>query len=501
MAYSADTKIPPFKMTDNIYFVGIECASSHIIDTGDGLILIDTGYPEMAKAVKENIESFGFNVSDVKYIIHSHAHIDHAGATKELLSYMKNAKTYIGIGDEDTLAGKNELSWSNEYNYDWNSYKFTADNIMNDGDIIKLGNTEIRCVHTPGHTEGTFSFIFNTGVNGKPYTAAMQGGAGLNTLTKAYLDKYDLKYTMRKKYYDSMEKLKEYKVDIFVGNHTWNNNTGAKAKLLGDDANPFIAPCEWCDYLNKKQTELEALIYRESRELFINYAHRGASHYAPENTMMSFYLGMQMQANGIETDVHKTKDGVLVLIHDGDTVSVSGEEGVVEELTFEELQKYKVVKGELTDRIPSLEDFLQHMRFFDISFAIELKPRGIEKDVIDMLEKYGLRERCVITSIDFENVRLAKLYNPKYRVGLLTYTVDDELLEKMYEANIDELCPHSQACTPELVAKWHRMGFRVRSWATSLENMVYMYECGVDGMTVNFPDKMREYILSKENKA
>ncbi len=491
-------KIKPFKLTDNIYFIGLECASAHLIDTGDGLVLIDSGYPEMAEYIKKSIELFGFDISSLRYIIHSHAHIDHAGATRELLRWAKNAKTFIGQDDFETLAGKNELSWSKEYDYDWENYKLSADEVIHDGDIIKLGSTEIKCIHTPGHTAGTFSFIWNTTVGGISYTAGMQGGAGLNTLSKAYLDKYDLSYTMRKKYYDSMEKLKAYNVDIFIGNHTWNNNTAKKFKLLGNDKNPFIAPDEWIKYLSEKQTQLDEFIYQESRELFINYAHRGASHYAPENTMMSFYLGMQMQANGIETDVHKTKDGVLVLIHDGDTKRVTGEDGNISELTFNQLQKYKIVKGELFDRIPAFEDFLQHMKCFDISFAIELKPRGIEKDVIDMLEKYGLRERCVITSIDFENVRLAKLYNPKYRVGLLTYTVDDELLQKMYDANIDELCPHSQACTPELVAKWHRMGFRVRSWATSLENMVYMYECGVDGMTVNFPDKMREYILNKQ---
>ena len=96
---------------------------------------------------------------------------------------------------------------------------------------------------------------------------------------------------------------------------------------------------------------------------FINYAHRGASHYAPENTMMSFYLGMQMGANGIETDVHCSKDGVIVLFHDDDLSRVTGKVGAVSDFTWDELQELNVHKGNLFDKIPSFEDFLQHFSY------------------------------------------------------------------------------------------------------------------------------------------
>ena len=72
---------------------------------------------------------------------------------------------------------------------------------------------------------------------------------------------------------------------------------------------------------------------------FVNYAHRGASHYAPENTLMSFYLGMQMGANGIETDVHRTKDGVVVLFHDDTITRLTGKEGAIADYTLEELRE------------------------------------------------------------------------------------------------------------------------------------------------------------------
>ena len=74
----------------------------------------------------------------------------------------------------------------------------------------------------------------------------------------------------------------------------------------------------------------------------INYAHRGASEYAPENTLSSFYLGLLQGANGIETDVQKTKDGVLVLFHDDTIDRVSDGEGKLSDYTFEELRNVKM---------------------------------------------------------------------------------------------------------------------------------------------------------------
>ena len=90
------------------------------------------------------------------------------------------------------------------------------------------------------------------------------------------------------------------------------------------------------------------------RDNFIVYAHRGASEYAPENTLMSFYLGVQMGANGIETDVRQTKDGVLVLFHDETLDRVTDGAGNICDYTFEELQKFNVIKNGKIDKIITL---------------------------------------------------------------------------------------------------------------------------------------------------
>ena len=85
---------------------------------------------------------------------------------------------------------------------------------------------------------------------------------------------------------------------------------------------------------------------------FVNYAHRGASTFCPENTMLSFYTGIYMGANGIETDVQVTKDGVLVLFHDDTLNRILGIDGSIKDYTYEELRTYNVKNGLLFDKIP-----------------------------------------------------------------------------------------------------------------------------------------------------
>lgn len=89
----------------------------------------------------------------------------------------------------------------------------------------------------------------------------------------------------------------------------------------------------------------------------VNYAHRGASEYLPENTMLAFYTGIYMGANGIETDVQRTKDGILVLFHDDTLMRVTGQTGSIGDYTFAQLQEFDVQKNGFTDKIVSLEDF------------------------------------------------------------------------------------------------------------------------------------------------
>ena len=235
--------------------------------------------------------------------------------------------------------------------------------------------------------------------------------------------------------------------------------------------------------------------------MFTVYAHRGASEYAPENTMSSFYLGLKLGANGIETDVRKTQDGVLVLFHDKTLERVIGAEGGIGDYTYAELLKMRVKnqKTATEDIVVKFEDFLRYFGFRDISFAIELKEVGTEAEVLELLERYGMREKTVVTSFKFECIETFKELSPAYKVGYLSADFDDEALAEIQKVGIEQLCPQAEHVTQEKVEKWHSLGYSVRAWGVSnVTLMKHAYDNGVDGMTVNFPDRLISYMIANQ---
>ena len=242
--------IKPTRIIGNLYFVGVHCASTHIIDTGEGLILIDPGYRETLYLVINNIWTLGYKPTDIKYIIGTHAHFDHVDAVKPLVE-MTGAKTFIGKDDLPLLRG-------DIYHYPLNS--FEPDVLLSDGDVVTLGNTSVRFVATPGHTDGTMSPFFNVTEDGKEYRVGMFGGAGIGSMESSFLKERCLSGACRQKYIDSVKKLMSEQVDIFIGNHVWNNDTEEKIEKVGKtDKNPFLDPEEWPRFLQSKLDEAKTL--------------------------------------------------------------------------------------------------------------------------------------------------------------------------------------------------------------------------------------------------
>ena len=110
-----------------------------------------------------------------------------------------------------------------------------------------------------------------------------------------------------------------------------------------------------------------------------------------------------MGANGIETDVHRTKDGVLVLFHDDALDRVTDGHGPVSGCTYEELARLTVFNADYgrADKITTLEDFLRYFGWRDLTFAVELKQEGVEKETIDLLNRYRMRDKTILTSFRF----------------------------------------------------------------------------------------------------
>ena len=235
-------RIEPFKIIGNVYFCGTFQASCHLIDTGDGLILIDPGYENTLYLVIDSIYKLGFRPEQIKYIINTHWHWDHTEATAAL-AQLSGAKTLLGRWDEE-----------NAKRY------FTPDMLLKDGDTLTLGNTTVTFMETPGHTKGTVSLFFKTQEDGKTYRVGMFGGAGANTLAQGAFDFPNC----REAYRGSVHRLLREQVDVFIGNHVWNNDTFEKAKILRETGeNTFIDPTLWSRFLHYCEKRLDDVIAKE----------------------------------------------------------------------------------------------------------------------------------------------------------------------------------------------------------------------------------------------
>ncbi len=230
----------------------------------------------------------------------------------------------------------------------------------------------------------------------------------------------------------------------------------------------------------------------------INYAHRGASEYAPENTLSSFYLGLLQGANGIETDVHRTKDGVLVLFHDDTLDRVSDVVGKLSDYTFEELKSVKIYGNSTTgfyDRIVTLREFLEKFSQYDIQFAIELKEEGIEEDTLNLINEFGILNKTTFTSFKYDYISKIKELNSKARVGWLMCEVTDENIKKLLDIDGEEVAPQAERITEEIIEKLRKSGLGVRAWGVfNISLMKKMCALKVDGMTVNFPDRLYQFL-------
>lgn len=254
-----NTYMHPFRVAGNLYFVGTKIASSHIIDTGDGLIMIDSGYQETLYLVIDSIHKLGFSPHDIKLIVHSHGHIDHMGGTKSL-AVLSGAKTVIGRADENYANGKRDLSFATELGMVF-SQTFEPDTLIDDRDIIKLGNTVIHCLHTPGHTEGTMSYFFELDSNGRKLIAGTHGGVGMNSMETAFLKKHGLPFSLRQSFLEGLSRLRKQHVDVFFGNHQDQCNTIDKSRrILTGDADAFIDASQWPLFLDKCEENIKQLM-------------------------------------------------------------------------------------------------------------------------------------------------------------------------------------------------------------------------------------------------
>ncbi|KOP84102.1 glycerophosphodiester phosphodiesterase [Cytobacillus solani] len=233
-----------------------------------------------------------------------------------------------------------------------------------------------------------------------------------------------------------------------------------------------------------------------------NVAHRGATGYAPENTIAGFDLAVEMKADYIEIDVQRSKDGEIVVIHDTTVDRTTDGTGKVGDLTFEQLRSLDAGswKGEqfAGEPIPTFEEILDRYHG-KVGILIELKAPelypGIEKQVAEALKERNLdkpqNEKIIIQSFNFESMKKMDQLLPKVPIGVLTSNLKDTTTEALQEFSTyaDWFNPSYGIVTEELVNQVHSLGMQIGSWTVrSQEAADFLFDMKVDAIITDYPD-------------
>lgn len=235
---------------------------------------------------------------------------------------------------------------------------------------------------------------------------------------------------------------------------------------------------------------------------FMAIAHRGASAYAPENTVAAFDLALQMGCRHIELDVDFTGDGHIVVMHDETVDRTTNGTGPVGSYTLAELRVLDAgawFGPQFTgERIPTFAEVLARYQG-RVHLHTEIKGRAshLASSTADLVRQYGLVDHVTVTS--FQQPRLAEIraYAPELPTGWLVSEVSDATLAQARELGLTQICPKAEYVTPALMRRLHADGFVVRAWGVADEALMrQVVEAGADGMTVNFPDTLLAYLRS-----
>jgi glycerophosphoryl diester phosphodiesterase len=236
---------------------------------------------------------------------------------------------------------------------------------------------------------------------------------------------------------------------------------------------------------------------------FLIIAHRGASSYAPENTIAAFDLALQMGASHLELDVHLTHDDYLVIIHDDTVDRTTNGAGPVASQTLAALQALDAGAwfGEafVGTRIPTLAEVLTRYQG-RAHLHIELKGHTahLPQRTVDLVGVHGMAQHATFTSFQHAHLQTMRAYAPELPTGWLVGEISDAVIAQAHALRCAQLCPRASLVTPGLVQRLHTEGFRVRAWGATNEALMHqVVEAGADGMTVNFPDKLLAYMAGR----
>ncbi len=226
-------------------------------------------------------------------------------------------------------------------------------------------------------------------------------------------------------------------------------------------------------------------------------AHRGFSDIAPENTLIAFQKAIEIGADYFELDVHQTKDGILVVIHDNtvNRTSSNNKTGKIRELDYSEILGVKVGYSKKFDaqfpdeKIPTLEEALQLAKG-KIKVCVELKTDGIVNEVDKLIRELDMVEEVIIFAFNDKSLVNIKKLNPEVKTLLLKNYANIKTLDFVKEINANAIgVGYDTRLTEEFVTIAHNNGIEVFKWTVNKEGeMKKLIDLNIDGIITNKPD-------------
>ncbi|REK71682.1 glycerophosphodiester phosphodiesterase [Paenibacillus paeoniae] len=240
----------------------------------------------------------------------------------------------------------------------------------------------------------------------------------------------------------------------------------------------------------------------------INFAHRGASAYCPENTMSAFCHAIELGATGIETDVQRTKDGRLVLIHDESLERTTGDSRLVKDVEYQELVRLDAgswfSSSFAEERVPLLEDLLKLAKDTELIINLELKNgvvpyEGIEAEVIALVQSYEMGDRIIISSFNHYSLVLCKQIAPQIKTGVLYMEGLYQPWEYAKSIQADALHAYKFAILPQWVQEAAENGIVYHPFTVNEEiELEQLIGFGVSGIITDYPDRLNHILKRSE---
>lgn len=253
---SWDRPVKPFRIIGNIYYVGATEIASFLITSPAGHVLIDGGFEKTAPQILNNIRTLGFKAADVKILLISQAHYDHAGGLEEL-KRRTGAKLFASKADAELLArgGKQDFAFGDRFPFP----RVQADSFVEDHQQIRVGETVLVAHLTPGHTKGCTSYT--TRVSG--YDVLFDCSTSVPGYNLVSSPAYP---NIIADYEHSFAVLQKLPCDVPLAAHGSLFHLAEKMKKLGATPNPFIDPRGCREMIEQSEREFRATLARQRKQ-------------------------------------------------------------------------------------------------------------------------------------------------------------------------------------------------------------------------------------------